>query len=76
LLGVILGAGTLTGFITRLLKVPVVVMFLLAGMLVGMNVPHSDVIASVTFMAILLTILLQAITTQWLARKLDLSEKA
>ena len=41
-----------------------------------MNVPHSDVIASVTFMAILLTILLQATTTQWLARKLDLSEKA
>ncbi|MGZ8261485.1 MAG: cation:proton antiporter [Methylotenera sp.] len=48
----------------------------LAGMLVGMNVPHSDVIASVTFMAILLTILLQATTTQWLARKLDLLEKA
>lgn len=48
----------------------------LAGMLVGMNVPHSDVIASVTFMAILLTILLQATTTEWLARKLDLLEKA
>ena len=44
------------------------------GMLVGMKVPYSDVIASVTFMAILLTILLQATTTGWLARKLDLSE--
>lgn len=47
----------------------------LAGMLVGMKVPYSDVIASVTFMAILLTILLQATTTEWLARKLDLLEK-
>lgn len=46
----------------------------LAGMLVGMKVPYSDVIASVTFMAILLTILLQATTTKWLARKLDLLE--
>lgn len=46
----------------------------LAGMLVGMKVPYSDVIASVTFMAILLTILLQATTTEWLARKLGLLE--
>lgn len=46
----------------------------LAGMLVGMKVPYSDVIASVTFMAILITILLQATTTEWLARKLDLLE--
>ncbi len=46
----------------------------LAGMLVGMKVPYSDVIASVTFMAILLTILLQATTTEWLARRLDLLE--
>jgi cell volume regulation protein A len=48
----------------------------LAGMLVGMKVPYSEVIASVTFMAILLTILLQATTTQWLARKLNLLQKA
>lgn len=47
----------------------------LAGMLVGMKVPYSDVIASVTFMAILITILLQATTTEWLARKLDLLEE-
>lgn len=47
----------------------------LAGMLVGMKVPYSDVIASVTFMAILLTILLQATTTKWLAQKLDLLEQ-
>lgn len=44
----------------------------LAGMLVGMKVPYSDVIASVTFMAILLTILLQATSTKWLATKLNL----
>jgi len=46
----------------------------LAGMLVGLKVPHSDVIASVTFLAILITILLQATTTRWLAAKLDLLE--
>lgn len=46
----------------------------LAGMLVGMKVPYSEVIASVTFMAILITILLQATTTKWLAQKLDLLE--
>ncbi len=46
----------------------------LAGMLVGLKVPHSDVIASVTFMAILITIFLQATTTKWLAGKLGLLE--
>ncbi len=46
----------------------------LAGILLGMQVPYSDVIAAVTFMAILLTILLQATSTQWLAKKLDLLE--
>lgn len=46
----------------------------LAGMLVGMKAPHADVIAAVTFMAILLTIILQATTTGWLARKLGMLE--
>jgi potassium/hydrogen antiporter len=46
----------------------------LAGMLVGLQVPHSDVIASVTFLAILITIIVQATTTKWLAAKLGLLE--
>ena len=46
----------------------------LAGMLVGMKAPHADVIAAVTFMAILLTIIIQATTTKWLAGKLGLLE--
>ncbi|SEP16193.1 sodium:proton antiporter [Paenibacillus sp. OV219] len=46
----------------------------LSGMLTGMGVAHSDVIASVTFMAIMLTILLQASTTAWMARKLGVEE--
>jgi len=46
----------------------------LAGMLIGMKAPYADIIASVTFMAILLTIILQATTTEWLARKLGLLE--
>ncbi|HYR05868.1 MAG TPA: sodium:proton antiporter [Gallionella sp.] len=44
----------------------------LAGMLVGMKAPGAQVIASVTFIAILMTILVQATTTKWLAKKLGL----
>ena len=47
----------------------------LAGMLVGMKAPGAQIIASVTFIAILMTILLQATTTKWLAKKLDLLEE-
>jgi cell volume regulation protein A len=46
----------------------------LAGMLVGMKAPGAQVIASVTFIAILMTILIQATTTKWLAKKLGLME--
>ena len=46
----------------------------LAGMLLGMKAPHADIIAAVTFMAILITIILQATTTKWLAAKLGLLE--
>ena len=46
----------------------------LAGLLLGMGVPKADLIASVTFIAILVTIMVQATTTQWMARKLDLLE--
>jgi potassium/hydrogen antiporter len=44
----------------------------LAGILLGMKVPGAEVIASVTFLAILATILLQATTTRWLAGRLGL----
>jgi cell volume regulation protein A len=44
----------------------------LAGMLVGLKAPGAEIIASVTFIAILTTILLQATTTKWLAGKLGL----
>jgi len=44
----------------------------LAGMLVGMKAPGAELIASVTFIAIMLTILIQASTTKLLARKLGL----
>jgi cell volume regulation protein A len=44
----------------------------LAGMLAGIKAPGAQVIASVTFIAILMTILIQATTTKWLARKLGL----
>lgn len=47
----------------------------LAGMLVGMKAPGAQIIASVTFIAILMTILIQATTTKWLAGKLGLLEK-
>jgi potassium/hydrogen antiporter len=44
----------------------------LAGMLVGMKTPGAQIIASVTFIAILMTILIQATTTKWMAKKLGL----
>ena len=44
----------------------------LAGMLLGMKAPGAEMIASVTFIAVLMTILIQAPTTAWLARKLGL----
>jgi potassium/hydrogen antiporter len=47
----------------------------LAGLLLGVRAPGADIIASVTFVAILMTILIQAPTTEWLGRKLGLLEK-
>jgi cell volume regulation protein A len=47
----------------------------LAGLLLGMKAPGANVIASVTFIAILMTILIQAPTTQWLAHRLGLLER-
>jgi potassium/hydrogen antiporter len=47
----------------------------LAGLLLGIKAPGAHLIASVTFVAILMTILIQAPTTRWLARRLGLLEK-
>ena len=47
----------------------------LAGLLLGMNAPGAPMIASVVFMAILITILIQAPTTRWLAKRLGLLEE-
>jgi cell volume regulation protein A len=44
----------------------------LAGLLLGMRAPGGQKIASVTFIAILMTILIQAPTTKWLGGKLGL----
>jgi cell volume regulation protein A len=41
-------------------------------MLVGMKAPGAEMIASVVFVAILMTILIQATTTAWLGAKLGL----
>jgi cell volume regulation protein A len=46
----------------------------LAGLLLGIKAPGAQVIASVTFVAILMTILIQAPTTEWLGRRLRLLE--
>lgn len=44
----------------------------LSGMIAAKGIGHVDIIASVTFLAVLVTILVQASTTGWLARKLGL----
>jgi cell volume regulation protein A len=46
----------------------------LAGLLLGMKAPGAPMIASITFIAILMTILIQAPTTEWLGRRLGLSQ--
>jgi len=48
----------------------------LVGMLVGMKVPGMEAVGSITFVFILGTILIQAPTTAWVARKLGLLEPA
>ncbi len=48
----------------------------LAGLLTGKHLPGAEIIAAVTFIAILMTILIQATTAKWLAGKLGLLEKA
>jgi cell volume regulation protein A len=47
----------------------------LAGLLLGVNAPGAQLIASVIFIAIPMTILIQAPTTEWLGRRLGLLEK-
>ncbi len=47
----------------------------LAGLLLGMKAPGAQIIASVTFIAILMTILIQAPTTKWLGKRLGLLEE-
>lgn len=47
----------------------------LAGLLLGMKAPGAQMIASITFIAILMTILIQAPTTEWLGRRLGLMQK-
>ena len=47
----------------------------LAGLLLGANAPGAAAIASVTFVAILMTILIQAPTTEWLGRRLGLMDQ-
>ncbi|AHM57914.1 cell volume regulation protein A (plasmid) [Peptoclostridium acidaminophilum DSM 3953] len=46
----------------------------LSGMIAAMQIPHSGIISSVVFMTILVTLLLQASTTQALAQRLGLLE--
>ncbi len=47
----------------------------LAGLLLGTKAPGAELIASVVFIAILMTILIQAPTTEWLGRRLGLLEE-
>jgi cell volume regulation protein A len=46
----------------------------LVGVLAGLGVPHTEIYASVVALAIVLTLLLQALPAAWLARRLGLME--
>jgi potassium/hydrogen antiporter len=47
----------------------------LAGLLIGLDAPGAQMIEAVTFIAIVMTILIQAPTTRWLGRRLGLLEE-
>jgi potassium/hydrogen antiporter len=47
----------------------------LAGIIVSMNLPHADIISSVVFMTILITLVVQASTTKLVAGKLGVLEE-
>ena len=44
----------------------------LASILVATHAPHADVLAAMIFMAILITIIVQATTAKWVAGRLGL----
>jgi cell volume regulation protein A len=44
----------------------------LAGILISMKMPGAEIIASVTFIIILITVVIQASSTRWMATKLGL----
>ena len=46
----------------------------LVGVLAGLGVPHGEILASVVALAIVLTLLLQALPARWLAGRLGLLE--
>jgi potassium/hydrogen antiporter len=46
----------------------------LVGVLAGLGVPHTEIYASVVALAIVLTLLLQALPAAWIARRLGLME--
>jgi len=48
----------------------------LTGLLLGVKAPGAPMVASVTFIAILMTILIQAPTTRWLGKRLGLMRSA
>jgi potassium/hydrogen antiporter len=48
----------------------------LAGLMLGMKAPGAQMVASVTFIAVLMTILIQAPTKKWLAARLKLLENS
>jgi cell volume regulation protein A len=47
----------------------------LVGVLAGLGVPHTEVYASVVALAIVMTLLLQALPASWLAQRLGLLER-
>jgi hypothetical protein len=46
----------------------------LVGVLAGLGVPETEVFASVVALAVVLTLLLQALPARWLAERLGLLE--
>lgn len=48
----------------------------LAGIMVGLDVPHSELVVTTVALAIILTLAVQSTTKRWLARRLRLTDSA
>ena len=73
--GLILGAGLVAQFVATFLRVPeMIVLVAVASILLARGVEGAEIAVSLVALAVCATLLLQATTAGYVARRLDLTE--